>query len=214
MFAPTETASFFLPGIVHQFGNLLLTVQGHALQVEPAGAEGPQKAILSAVQRGSASLQVVRAMMGEETGATGSAYELLMQLAELGRVPARECGLTLELRGEEPQIVTWVAAEPFVMALAEALRRWIRAVRTGSSGAVTMSMDHDEAGQARVRLGYEPGVGSLPFPMPSETVAKAVSGYAQKAGGVAIALDPKASDGRAGIELQFRSAAVMPGCEA
>lgn len=214
MFAPNDTASFFLPGIIHQFGNLLLTVQGQALHVEPEGVARMQKSILTAVQRGSASLQVVRAMMGEQTGATGSAYDLLAQIAELGRVPARECGLSLELRGAEPATIQWVASESFVLTVAEALRRWIGAVRTGSSGAVTAAMRVADGGEVAVLLGYEPGVGSLPFPMPSDSVAKAVSSYAQAAGGCVRAVDASKSGADYGLELRFATDVFAPGCQA
>jgi len=214
LFAPNDTASFFLPGIVHQFGNLLLTVQGQALHVEPDGVARMQKAILNAVQRGSSSLQVVRAMLGEQTGATGSAHDLITQLAELGRVPARECGLSLELRGKEPATIAWVASESFVMTIAEALRRWIGAVRTGSNGAVTVEMQVADGGQVVVLLGYEPGEGSLPFPMPCDSVAAALSAHAHAAGGTATAMDASKSGATYGIEIRFGTDAIAPGCQA
>jgi hypothetical protein len=206
----SDTASFFLPGLVHQFGNLLLTVHGHVLHLDEQGIKRMQDAVLGAVQRGSASLQVVRALLGEQTGATGSGSDLVLQVVELGRVPARECGISLELRGDTPSEAVWVAAEPFVLACAETLRLWIQSVPSGSAGAATVSYQSDGAGGSRVQLGFESAVGSLPFPMSSEEVVRAVASQVQKAGGTAQVMS--APD--RGIELHFAAATFVSSYEA
>lgn len=215
----TQTASFFLPGLVHQFGNLLLTMQGHVLHVEPEGIKRMQDAVRGAVSRGGASLQVVRVLLGEQTNTMGSAHELVMQVVELGRVPGRECGVSLEFRGDEPAATIWVHAGPFVFAIAETLRHWISAVRTGSSGirangTVTVTLRNDNDGMVRVRLGYEPAAGSLPFPMPAQAVAKAVSDHSHAAGGSAKAVPATGSGTSAAIELSFAASETMPSLEA
>jgi hypothetical protein len=206
----SDTASFFLPGLIHQFGNLLLTVQGHVLHLEEQGIKRMQDAVLGVVQRGGASLQVVRALLGEQTGATGSGGDLVLQVVELGRVPARECGISLETRGAPPSEAIWVAAESFVVACAETLRRWIQSVPSGSSGVATVSIDSDGAGGAMVRVGFEPAVGSLPFPMASQEVVLAVANQLEAAGGTAQVLP---APGR-GIELHFAAATFVSSYEA
>ena len=142
-----------------------------------------QDAVLSAVQRGGASLQVIRALLGEQTGATGSAGDLVMQVIELGRVPAREWGVSLELRGEDLKECLWVAAEAFVVACAEAVRRWILSIPSGSKGIVTVALKPDGTGGVHVQLGFEPAPGSLPFPMAAQEVAHAIAAALQDAGG-------------------------------
>lgn len=196
--------------MIHQFGNLLLTVQGHVLHLDAEGIKRMQDAVLGAVQRGSASLQVIRALLGEQTGATGSAGDLVLQLVELGRVPARECGVSLEMRGEHPNEVIWVAAESFVMACAATLRHWIQSLPSGSTGAVTVNLRGDGAGGAVVALGFEPAVGSLPFPMAAAEVVLAVTSELEAAGATAQVLPAPAR----GMELHFVAATFTSGYEA
>lgn len=170
---PSDSASFFLPGLVHQFGNLLLTVQGHVLHLSAEDIPRMQEAVLGAVQRGSASLQVVRVLLGENTGAPGLASDLLAQLVELGRVPTRERGLGLELRGEGAGEF-WVAAEPFVVLCAEAIRRWVHSVPLGSSGSAVAQACVSDDGRFEVRLSFELEQGSLPFPLAIPEVQNAL----------------------------------------
>lgn len=198
-----DTASFFLPGLVHQFGNLLLTVQGHVLHLDEPGIQRMQEAVMGVVQRGSASLQVMRALLGEQTGAAGSAGDLIEQLVELGRVPSRERGITLELaETDEAAEPVWVAAEPFVLACAETLRRWMRSMPIGTSGKTTVTFRPAPAGGALVTLAFELAAGSLPFPMALQELADEIAGELQPAGGTAHV--PQAPE-RA-IELHFRPA--------
>ena len=170
----STTASFFLPGLVHQFGNMLLAVQGHVLHVEEGGIKSMQGLVLDVVQRGSQNLQVVRAILGEQTGAAGSASDLFVQIVELGRVPARECGITLQLSEPQKADVIWVDAEPFVFLCADTLRRWIQGVPSGVSGSAHLSLTSDGKGGARVRFGFVACAGSLPFPLPTPEVAHAI----------------------------------------
>lgn len=200
----STTASFFLPGLIHQFGNLLLTVQGHVLHLQPDGIKRMQDAVLGVVQRGGASLQVVRALLGEQTGATGAAGDLVTQVVELGRVPARECGMSLELRGEPLAHEVWVPAEPFVLACAEALRRWVHGIPTGSCGVITVQLSSVSAGQVVVHYGFEAKVGSLPFPIAADEVLHDIGEFLEAAGGTGRILSVT-SGGQATLELQFGS---------
>ena len=71
-----ECAGFFLPGLAHQLGNLLLTVQGNALHLQPEDAERARESLLDAVNRGGVSLSVLRAWTGETYSAPQSARAL------------------------------------------------------------------------------------------------------------------------------------------
>lgn len=87
---------------MHQWGNLLLAVQGHTLHVEPDGISRMQDAVQGVVKRGGDSLQIVRALLGDRLNMPRPAAPLLAQIIELGRVPARERGLVLEQRYPNP----------------------------------------------------------------------------------------------------------------
>jgi hypothetical protein len=195
----SDTAAFFLPGLIHQFGNLLLTVQGHVLHLDEHGIKRMQDAVLGVVQRGGESLQVARALLGEKTGATGSGADLVEQVVVLGRVAARERGISLETRGDTPSEPIWVVAESFVMACAETLRRWIQSVPNSSVGAATVSYQGDGTGGSLVQFGFEPVAGSLPFPLASADVVRCVASQVDAAGGIAQVLPAPAR----GIKLHF-----------
>jgi len=171
----SETAAFLLPGLIHQFGNLLLTVQGNALQLPGADEERRREAILGAVARGTGSLQVMRQLLGEHTANSAPARDLLQQLAELGRVPVRERGFALELRGAPGQVEAWVLADAFVGALCEALRRWVDAIPPGASGVVTLQLEGSATGGCDVLLGLELSPGSLPFPLAAAELAESLA---------------------------------------
>lgn len=207
MHSSSDTAAFFLPGLIHQFGNLLLTVQGHVLHLDEQGIKRMQDAVLGVVQRGSASLQVARALLGEQAGATGLAADLVMQVVDLGRVAARERGISLDMRGDNPTEAIWVAAEPFVMAFGEALRRWIESAPNGSTGTATVSFQSDGAGGIVVHLGFEPASGNLPFPLASEEVVRCMASQFDAHGGTAQVLP---EPGR-GIKLHFLVAKFVSG---
>ena len=161
---PAHAASLFLPGLVHNFGNLLLTVQGHAMHLTGENLEESQGVILRSVQRGTESLHAVRILLGEHTDATGSALQLLRELVELGRVGTRERGLSLELRRAEGETF-WVAAQPFVTVCARALHSWVGSMPTGTAGAVTVDAAEDGLGRFGVTLKKAFEAGSLPFPL-------------------------------------------------
>ena len=74
-----DSASFLLPGLVHQFGNILLTVQGNLMHLDGADLERVQADVLSAAKRGGGSLQVMRCLLNagssEPTIAWGPGWE-------------------------------------------------------------------------------------------------------------------------------------------
>lgn len=155
---------------------MLLAVQGHVLHLEEGGIKRMQDLVLDVVQRGGANLQVVRAILGEQTGTVGSASDLLAQIVELGRVRARECGISLQYAEPQKVDVIWVDAEPFVFLCADTLRRWIHGVPSGVSGFARLRLSGDEKGGACVRFGFDPCAGSLPFPLPIPEVIEAIKG--------------------------------------
>mgnify|MGYP007018356855 CR=1 FL=1 len=172
--SPT-TLTFLLPGLVHQFGNLLLTMQGHVSHVQDNEIKRMQEAVLGAVAKGGASLQVMRVLLGERVGVAGSAYDLLQCISLLGRVAAREAGVTVEHRGLPPSVIIGVPAEPFILSVSETLRHWVNTVRSGGDGVASLTLSQPALGQVHVLFGYEAQSGTLPFPIRSDVVASAAS---------------------------------------
>lgn len=177
----SDLSAFFLPGLVHQFGNLLLTVQGNVLHAQPDGIEEMKESVLGAVQRGSASLKIVRALLGDESSDVGIAPTLVDELAELARVPLRERGLTLAIDQGCPG-ETWVYASTFITVCAHALRAWVTTLPAASEGAVMMQTSTASDGRFVVRLGFQPAAGSLPFPLMSTKVSSVLADLTREAG--------------------------------
>ena len=175
------------------------------LHLDEHGIKRMQDAVLGVVQRGGESLQVARALLGEKTGATGSGADLIQQVVVLGRVAARERGISLETRGDTPTEPIWVVADSFVRACAETLRRWIQSVPKASDGAATISYQGDGAGGSIVEFGFEPVAGSLPFPLASADVVRCVASEVDAAGGTAQVLPAPAR----GIKVHFPAATFV-----
>jgi len=197
----TDSAAFFLPGLIHQFGNLLLTVQGNALHVQPDEIPAMQEAVLGSVKRGSASLQAMRLLLGEVSQAPESAQGLLENLVELGRVPCRERGLTLDL-AELPTAGFWLPVSPFLPLCAEALHRLVMALPVGSEGALRLVGSFTPERRFLVRLSFEAAPGSLPFAISTDTALESIVSRADEYHG-----NVQASRSADTISLSFEAAA-------
>jgi hypothetical protein len=159
-----ELLAFLAPGLLHQLGNLLFSIQGNA-QVLDAAGDVPRcrTAILQATERGAATLSLLRSILGDPEGLPGSADTLLAQIAELSRVAVRESRHALELRPGPPQ--PKVEAAPFVTLVLEGLRTLVALLPGGSRGTLVLRPVAAGA-DAGVWLGFEPVPGELPFPLP------------------------------------------------
>lgn len=179
-----ETISFFTSGLVHQFGNLLLTIQGNALTVggDAAGGERARDAILSASDRGAQVLRLLRHLLGDPAMVAVDAHAVGEQLVELARVPVREAG----------QLVVWQAARPahapcpvdmgeFVPLVAETLRCLVHEIPTGVQGTVSVAVA-PAAHEVHVLLRFEPAAGSLPFPLALDRLAGNVAATGRRHG--------------------------------
>lgn len=169
----SEHASFFLPGAVHLFGNLLLTVQGNVLHGGGEDQSSAQEAVLEAVKRGTGCLKVLRALMGENSGEPGLAAELLEDLAELGRVACRERGLRLEVEGLAVEHV-WITSDPFLSLCAAAVHRWVQTIPAGTEGRLLVECAPDPAGGVRVHMRFAADPGSLPYPLAASEIVAAL----------------------------------------
>lgn len=179
-----DTISFFTSGLVHQFGNLLLTIQGNALAFggDTASAERAREAILSASDRGALVLRLLRHLLGDPGTVAVDAHALGEQLVELARVPVREAR----------QLVVWqpqknanqacpVDMGEFVPLVGEALRSLVHEVPTGVQGTVTVAVA-PALRDVHVLLRFEPLAGSLPFPLALDRLAGNVAATARQHG--------------------------------
>ncbi len=207
--ANPETLVFVLPGLLHQFGNLLLLIQGTAQTVTPATLVSAQKAVLGATTRGSNSLHLLRYLLGDPVAPAGDPHELLEQLAELVRVPMRENNQLLELRLPRERSPGSVDAGHFVVLVVEALRNLVDIVPPGVRGMVLLELSRSGAATTQVRLRFEPSAGELPFPLAAGEVQRALS---QRAAELRAATACRVH-GR-GIELEFQTGGVSRVAEA
>lgn len=161
-----ETIAFLAPGLVHQFGNLLLTVQGQALVLDPANTSmlRARHSILGACSRGATTLRLLRALLGENDGSYDSGPSLLEALVELLRVPVREAGLRLDVAPAdgEPFLVPTTG---FTWATVELVRALVAVLPKGDAGRLWLSA-HVDGDRAIVACEFRAAADRLPFPLP------------------------------------------------
>lgn len=159
-----DSASFLLPGLVHQFGNILLTVQGNLMHLDGADLARVQADVLSAAKRGGGSLQVMRCLLNAGSLEPTLAQDLLRQVVDLGSVAARERGLalTLDAAGADP---FWAPAMPFVQLSCATLQAWVTGIPAGAQGqiGITATGGADTPYQLKVR--FDAASDSLSFPL-------------------------------------------------
>lgn len=196
-----EVIAFVAPGLVHQFGNLFLTVQGFGLGLSPATADQARTALLAASERGAGSLRLLRLLLGESEGGSVAFGAVAEQLAELLRVPVREAGHGFELQVAPGSGSHRVPAAPWVPPLVTAVWALVRAVPDGVRGRIRADLAADELG-ATARLSFRADSGSLPFPLATAAAAEQVAAAAGRSWpGQCDAL-------RDGLEVRLRSDAL------
>ncbi|MCC7396967.1 MAG: hypothetical protein IT455_07855 [Planctomycetes bacterium] len=205
---PDADAFLFLaPGFLHQLGNLLLTIHGTALTIDGDNLEHSRRVMLTTNDRGSASVFLLRALLGEPVLASAAASDLVEQIAELCRVPLRERGLGFELRRPLPADLR-VDYLAFVCCCVEAVRLLAAVVPGGQGGGIEVALQaRGRAAELGVR--YRPSLGALPFPVPIEEVAQRLT---SRIAGLNASCRPRA-DG-SGLELRLDPAPAVRGAEA
>jgi hypothetical protein len=158
--------AFLSPGLVHQFGNLFLTIQGHAL----VGDRG-RAPILQAAERGGRSLRLLRSLLGDPAPIVSEVGTLLEELVELARMGARERKQTLELVGPLP--AGRIEASELLPPSVEAIIELLAALPDGATGNLLLSA-HADGGTVAVRCDFRAAAGNLPFPLPLPAAALAV----------------------------------------
>jgi hypothetical protein len=169
---PSESAAFLASGLIHQFGNLLFTIQGHTSVLDVATLPRSRTAIQTACDRGTASLRLFRHLLGEP-GSSWLPIETAANLMlELLRVPVREAGHSLEAKvvGQESSQVDLASFVPLMVATVRAL---IASVPTGVAGTLALAVQAD-GGRAQLTATFRPPADSLPFPLGIEAAADEV----------------------------------------
>jgi hypothetical protein len=188
---PTRCAddfAFLVPGVLHQFGNLFLTIDGNALVLETEHAARAKAAIHGACERGGGALRLLRTLLGEGAGERADARVALRHLVELARVPVREAGHGFEPEPVDERTAATLAAAAlptvelatFVPVAVRALRELLAAVPTGVTGVVTAGIAADRGGMLVLR--FRAPAGTLPFPLPTDAARRQLQQHAARVG--------------------------------
>jgi hypothetical protein len=172
--------AFLFPGLAHQFGNLLLTIQGHSLHLGADTVARAQPAILHACERGAASLRILRHLFGDATPERAPVGPALLQIGELLRIPVREAGHQLEHDESDAQHADPIELAAFVPLVVAMTRALLAAVPVGVQGHVVLRI---EAGPPKgLAVSFRPAAGSLPFPLAVGDSLRALQALATRGG--------------------------------
>jgi len=195
-----DTLAFLAPGLLHQLGNVLFTIQGNAQTLGGADTAIGRElaAILAASERGGQSLRLLRCLLGDPSAGPAEASGLLTQLGELARVPLRELRHVLDLRHSARKVPVFVAPSDFCIAVAEALRSLVLILPNGVHGTVVLDLCDQGPRHATVRVVFQPPAGALPFPL---DVGDLLARY--QTGQVRLHSRPAVTGHAMGLELVF-----------
>lgn len=183
--ADAETLAFVLPGLVHQFGNVLQTIQGHMLggadaspNLDPTRAEMP-RAVLQATARGGRSLELLRCLLGSPALPAADPVAMLAQIGELVRVPMRQAQQLLDLR-LPADARAHVDSAAFAILVVETVHQLVAAVPKGVRGTITLELAGAPTGPTVVQAQFDGMAGELPFPLPLAELQQALRLRAQQ----------------------------------
>jgi hypothetical protein len=161
-----DTFCFVAPGLLHRFGNLLLSIQGHAHLVRGGDIERERAAILDAAVHGAETLALARMMLGEREPAPMPVGRVLDHLVEILRIPVRSRGRALRLL-DVPADPPWIVdAGDVAVAASEAVRAVALGIPSAQPGSITIRAIADPPDAVLVAVQFEGEPGSLPFPLP------------------------------------------------
>jgi hypothetical protein len=170
--------AFVAPGLVHQFGNLLFTIQGQALTLSAEALQRGRAAILTACERGSLSLRLWRHLLGDSGPDRAPVGAVVHALAELLRVPVREAGQLLHCDEAVPGHGAVVELGCFVPVAIAMVRTLVHAVPAGVQGTVTLASTAPEL----LQVGFRAAAGGLPFPLALAAALPSLQALARRHG--------------------------------
>ena len=176
-----DTLAFLAPGLLHQMGNVLFTIQGNAQTMKDEASGRERTAILAATERGSVALRMLRCLLGDPAAVPAQAGVLLSQLGDLARIPLREAQQLLDVRHSARQSPVFVAPSDFCIAVAEALCALVTILPTGMHGTLVLDLCEQGPRHATVRVLFQQRGGALPFPLDvGELLARYETGQLRK----------------------------------
>lgn len=178
--ATAHDLAFLAPGLVHQFGNLFLTIQGHSLHLDGATAPRAQPALLHACERGSATLRLVRHLLGDAGPERGDGGVAMAQLAELLRIPVREAGHALDVAEVPAARGATVDLASFVPLVVATVRTLVEAAPAGMRGVVAVGFA--AAPPVRLHVTLRQAADSLPFPLALDDVVRQLRAVGSRRG--------------------------------
>ncbi len=204
-----ETLSFLVPGLLHQFGNAFLSIQGAAFLIAEGSAQRSREAVSSAVQRGAAGLDLMRFLAGESAPAAANGVAVLERLVEVIRVPLREAHHRLTVRVAASAGSAMVDPSHLVVLTADAVVRLVRGLQPGVHGTVVIEAETPNGTDLGVHVHFESAPGTLPFPIAVSDLPAQLRSLAARRGAAVQCLPAVA-----GVALRFAFEPVVRAMEA
>jgi hypothetical protein len=188
--APHDVIAFLVPGLVHQFGNLLFTIQGHAVTLDVDTLTRAKSVLASTCERGAAGLRILRVMLGESFSWHAEARNAAATLGELLRIPVREAGHVLDMRAATEDLGT-IEVSGFARFVVGAIHGLIEAMPAGAAGNLRVTLARESAALGSsaitaatisVAVAFQPAPGSLPFPLPVAEASRRLTELLRRAG--------------------------------
>lgn len=170
------TLWWLAPGLAHQLGNALFTLQGRArllAMAEPGRLADDSRAIQEGVERAGASMHLLRWLIEDGRSQAVPVAHVMQHYAEAARVPLRDHGVVLEIEGFAEAPSATIDPGPFCRLLTAALRE-LCASAAGAHGTVRIGLAVD--GEVRLRLDFVPAAGSPPVPRDADGLIERLRG--------------------------------------
>lgn len=173
---PAQTLWYLAPGLAHQLGNALFTLQGRArllASAEPLQVGEDCRAIQDGVERAQAGLNMLRWLLDETRSSPVPIASLLHSLVEVARVPLRDRGLVLELDEAADTPPALVDPGPVCQLVSAACRVLAANLPGMPQGRMAIGF-RVAGGEIRLSFHLRPSTGALPFPRDPAHAAEAL----------------------------------------
>ncbi len=163
---PAATLWYLAPGLAHQLGNALFTLQGRArllAAADPARVADDCRAIQEGVDRASAGLNLLRWLLEEHRPAPVPIGVLLHSLAEVVRVPLRDRGIGFEIHATAEAVAPPVDPGPVCQLLTTACRLLAAHLPGMPPGRMALAWT-PIGGELRLQFRLQPATGESAFP--------------------------------------------------
>lgn len=177
-----DSLLFLAPGLAHHLGNALFSAHGRTVLLASGGGDTAvdRSAILGQLEFAQRDLQVLRWLCGDPSPA--SVGRLLASLQELLRVPLRDRGLALHVRGPAACFAA-ASGQGLCRLLLAAIRQLAALAVPGPPGAqIDLEWDADEQ-RVRLWLAMQPAPGQPRLPLDPDSLLELLARDLRAAGG-------------------------------